>query len=174
MVLAAAVLGAAALPSVAQPAFTADQLEAILKPSPVAAVAKTRSLTPGEGSAAAPPAGEPGSGRLPDLRLLFKFNSAQLLPEATQQLDQLADAIGRDTMTVFRFQVAGHTDASGGEGYNLRLSQERAESAVAYLVDQRGVDPARLQAEGFGEQQLADAAHPTSPKNRRVEVVTVR
>ena len=170
--MAAAFLVAVNWAARAEPAFSADQLQAILMPTKVAS--KTRSLTPGEGTAAAPRPGEPGSGRVPDLKLLFKFNSATLLPEATAQLDSLADAIQRDDMVVFSFELAGHTDAAGSASYNKKLSQQRAQAAVAYLVQKHNVDPARLRAEGFGEEQLADSTNPNSPKNRRVEVVTIQ
>lgn len=152
--------------ALAEPAFSADQLEIILKPA-----ALTRSLTPGQGK---PRAGQPGSGAVPDLRLLFKFNSAELLPEATEQLDALADALARDSLAVYAFRIGGHTDASGPETYNQRLSEQRAASAVRYLVDYHGADPSRLAAQGFGESQLADQGNPNSARNRRVEVITLR
>ncbi len=150
----------------AEPVYSADLLESILKPAPL-----TRSLTPGEGK---PKPGQPGSGAVPDLKLLFKFNSAELLPEATAQLDALADALSRDSLATFSFRIGGHTDTTGPEAYNQMLSEQRAASAVTYLVERHGIDPSRLDAEGYGESQLADPNNPTSARNRRVEVITIR
>ena len=68
--------------------------------------------------------------------------------------------------------VAGHTDSTGSDGYNLALSQRRADSVARYLLGQ-GVDERRVFARGFGE------AYPTASNanaegrrmNRRVELV---
>ena len=43
-----------------------------------------------------------------------------------------------------------HTDARDSHDYNLDLSQKRAQSVVDYLIE-RGIDPARLSARGYGE-----------------------
>ena len=49
-----------------------------------------------------------------------------------------------------RIRLGSHTDCQGSDSYNLDLSQRRAESAVAFLIEQ-GVSPERLQAVGYGE-----------------------
>jgi OOP family OmpA-OmpF porin len=67
-------------------------------------------------------------------------------------------------------EIQGHTDNTGPAEYNLMLSQKRAESAMNYLVD-KGVDPARLTAKGYGFEQPV-ASNDTKEgraKNRRVE-----
>ena len=48
--------------------------------------------------------------------------------------------------------LAGHTDAKGSEAYNQRLSESRAQAVRAYLAD-RGIEPGRMTAAGFGESQ---------------------
>ena len=55
-------------------------------------------------------------------------------------------------------EIGSHTDNKGGDRYNLRLSQKRAESVVNYLV-QNGIDPNRLRAKGYGEM------HPIAPNS---------
>jgi outer membrane protein OmpA-like peptidoglycan-associated protein len=50
-----------------------------------------------------------------------------------------------------KIKIDGHTDDVGSDKFNLKLSTNRAASAVAYLV-KRGVDASRLSSEGFGEQ----------------------
>ncbi len=49
-------------------------------------------------------------------------------------------------------EIGSHTDSKGGENYNLKLSQKRAESVVNYLV-QNGIDPNRLRAKGYGKMR---------------------
>ena len=48
--------------------------------------------------------------------------------------------------------MGSHTDCRGNDGYNQQLSQRRAQSAVDYLIAQ-GIDAARLQALGYGEEE---------------------
>ena len=52
-----------------------------------------------------------------------------------------------------KVELSSHTDARGEAGYNLELSQKRAESVVNYLVS-RGVEAERLIARGYGESSL--------------------
>ncbi len=67
-------------------------------------------------------------------------------------------------------EVQGHTDSRGDDAYNLDLSQRRADSVRAYLMD-HGVPGARLQAMGYGEARpVADNRNSSGrEKNRRVE-----
>ncbi len=48
-----------------------------------------------------------------DLNIPFEVNSSELAPAAQRQLEQLIDALSRDSLAEFRFRIAGHTDASG-------------------------------------------------------------
>ncbi len=152
------------------PAYSAEQLVAILKPK----LGRTRSLSPGTGGEVTPPPGATGSGVLPDLRILFPFNSAALTPEATRQLDELGRALQSNELAAFRFEVAGHTDASGPDGYNVDLSERRADAVTVYLERDHGIEPRRLEARGYGKSHLLDAANPVSARNRRVEIVTLQ
>jgi OOP family OmpA-OmpF porin len=70
-----------------------------------------------------------------------------------------------------KIEVAGHTDASGAEGLNLRLSQARA-AAVRHYLANKGVAPDRMIARGYGESQpVASNATPDGKaQNRRVEL----
>jgi len=69
-----------------------------------------------------------------------------------------------------RIRIEGHTDSRGGEDYNLRLSQDRAASVRAYLID-RGVAPKRLHSVGFGETRPLDPREIEEAwsQNRRVD-----
>jgi outer membrane protein OmpA-like peptidoglycan-associated protein len=147
----------------ADPTFNADELAAILAP------VRTRGLTAGTGIQP----GSPGSGIVPDLKVRFGFDSAEIQPAAKAQLDELGRALQAEALRAYRFQIAGHTDAAGSEQYNERLSQQRASAVATYLMTQHGVTSDRLQALGLGEQELADPANPSDGVNRRVEVRTL-
>jgi chemotaxis protein MotB len=112
--------------------------------------------------------------------VLFDSGSAELKPEATSQLDKLADALKQlenqipsDIAWVMR--IDGHTDirpiATPEFPSNWELSSARAISVVRYLM-QQGVPPNRLVAAGFGEFQPIDPATSDEAlrKNRRIEL----
>ena len=91
------------------------------------------------------------------------------IPDANKSiLDQAAALIKRASQV--HLTVKGHTDAMGDVAANKALSQKRAQAVVDYLVKQ-GVDPAQLQAVGYGsEQPVADNATAEGQfKNRRIE-----
>ncbi len=99
--------------------------------------------------------------------IFFDFDSAVLKPGAYAELDRVARVLVQYPETAIR--VEGHTDASGPEPYNQRLSERRAEAVKSALV-QRGVHPARLQAIGFGESMPVSSL---AAMNRRVNIVIV-
>lgn len=99
----------------------------------------------------------------------FETASAVLTDEARTILDGIAAALVANPD--IRVLVSGHTDATGDRAYNMSLSQDRAESVVAYLAE-RGVGPARMEARGFGPDQPIDtnATAEGRQANRRVEL----
>jgi outer membrane protein OmpA-like peptidoglycan-associated protein len=104
-------------------------------------------------------------------KLYFNSDSAQLQRRSYAVLDRVAEALNahRDVPIT---RVEGHTDWTGSSGYNMRLSQRRAEAVVRYLVDEGEVSRERLIAVGFGESQpLVPNARTKMElaKNRRVE-----
>ncbi len=107
-----------------------------------------------------------------DLNIPFEVNSSDLLPEAERQLGQLAEALIRDSLAEFRFRIAGHTDASGAAEYNRRLSEQRAQRVMQFLVE-HGVDQKRLTAVGYGEDMLLVTENPEHADNRRVEITNI-
>ncbi len=104
-----------------------------------------------------------------DLTIYFDFDSAVLQAKSKTQLNALCQAIQADT-SQGRYQIIGHTDAKGKASYNQVLSQARADEVVRYMVSDCGIDAARLQAIGEGENRLKAEDDPNSPENRRVEV----
>jgi len=99
--------------------------------------------------------------------VLFDFDSAVINPGAFHELDRVAQVLMQYPETAVR--VEGHTDATGSEDYNQRLSVRRAEAVKSALV-QRGVHGARIQAVGFGESMPISSM---DTLNRRVNVVIV-
>jgi outer membrane protein OmpA-like peptidoglycan-associated protein len=99
----------------------------------------------------------------------FGTNDAQLQPDGEQLLDEVADVLIRHP-ELKRVRVDGHTDNRGNAQHNLELSKARAAAVVTYLVKQ-GVDPARLDSEGYGaEKPLVPNLTPGNrARNRRVE-----
>jgi OOP family OmpA-OmpF porin len=101
----------------------------------------------------------------------FKVNSAVLSPEAKKQLDDFAEkALAAKG---FMIEVSGHTDSTGGEAKNMRLSRERAEAVVEYLAVNHKI-PARrfITPMGYGKTDaVADNSTAAGrAQNRRVEV----
>jgi outer membrane protein OmpA-like peptidoglycan-associated protein len=99
----------------------------------------------------------------------FRTNSAEIDPDSFSLLEQVADIMLRNP-DMCHIEVQGHTDSSGTPQRNTALSQERAESVVAYLV-QTGVSTDRLNAHGYGPD-VPVAPNITAAgrsRNRRVE-----
>ncbi|MBW2636139.1 MAG: OmpA family protein [Deltaproteobacteria bacterium] len=97
--------------------------------------------------------------------VMFDFDSSILKSGAYAELDRVAKILNNYPQT--RIRVEGHTDTTGAEAYNQTLSERRAETVQSALV-QRGVDPIRIEAVGFGESQPISS---DSATNRRVNIV---
>jgi OOP family OmpA-OmpF porin len=99
----------------------------------------------------------------------FAHAKAVLTPAAKVVLNGVADGLKQRPGA--HIEVAGHTDARGGDAYNRRLSARRAKAVRDYLVS-RGVPGDHLTAKGYGESApVADNATAEGrAKNRRVEL----
>jgi OOP family OmpA-OmpF porin len=99
----------------------------------------------------------------------FVVDSSELTMDAKASLDQVADAI-RVRPDIKSMSVIGHTDNTGSDGYNQKLSEKRARAVADYL---RGTGvSSRFVASGSGEKQpIADnATEEGRARNRRVEL----
>jgi len=114
-----------------------------------------------------------GSKRSIDLDVHFELNSAILTPIALHQLDELGAALTSEELAAARFEIAGHTDATGSDAYNQGLSERRVTAVHKYLVEIHSVDSTRIKAMGYGEARLKDPLNPNSGVNRRVEVAVI-
>jgi outer membrane protein OmpA-like peptidoglycan-associated protein len=101
--------------------------------------------------------------------VLFDTNSARINPSFQDTLNQIAGTLQEHPQA--NVTVVGHTDSTGSDSYNMKLSQDRAQSVTAYLATQ-GVASTRLTATGQGEAMpIADNATAEGrAQNRRVEM----
>jgi outer membrane protein OmpA-like peptidoglycan-associated protein len=101
--------------------------------------------------------------------ITFPINSYQIQPQFQSTLDDVARTLASYPSTMI--DVYGHTDPSGGDGINIPLSQNRAQSVASYLA-QRGVNSARIATQGFGSSRpIADnSTEAGRSANRRVEI----
>lgn len=102
------------------------------------------------------------------LNVKFPNNSADLRPSNYAKLQQLADFLNDQTDA--NVTIEGHASKVGNPEYNLTLSQRRAEAVARALVNDFGIDQARVDAVGFGDttpliDEDSDYAHEV---NRRV------
>ena len=102
--------------------------------------------------------------------VLFKSGSFELLPGARERLAKVSGIVL--AYQGLRLAVEGHTDSIGGDEYNLRLSEQRADAVRDYLVLQ-GIGPDAITASGFGKSEpVASNDTPEGrQQNRRVELV---
>lgn len=102
--------------------------------------------------------------------VLFETGKADLMAGAARSIDKLAEFLRENPDR--SVLVEGHTDSTGGESFNLSLSQRRADAVRSALLA-RGIAPDRIIARGYGEQYPV-ADNNTSAgrqQNRRVEIV---
>ncbi len=99
----------------------------------------------------------------------FDTGKATIKPISTKLLAEVGAAIRGSNLS--RVTVEGHTDDVGDDDSNMRLSQERANSVRAWLIERERVDPAILEAIGYGETQpiLSNRTKAGKALNRRVE-----
>jgi len=83
--------------------------------------------------------------------LYYDLNKYNIRPDAELVLDKLAKILV-DNPEV-RIEIGSHTDSRASADYNLKLSQNRSESVMNYLIS-KGIAPSRLVAKGYGETQL--------------------
>jgi outer membrane protein OmpA-like peptidoglycan-associated protein len=97
--------------------------------------------------------------------VFFDVNSSAIKPGGYNELTRVSNVLNQYPQT--NIQVQGHTDRSGSEEYNRVLSQRRAETVQAVLM-QNGVDPRRMTSIGLGESQPISS---DPSQNRRVTLV---
>ena len=96
---------------------------------------------------------------------------ADIRPEYHDEVAKVGDFMKKYPTTTA--VIEGHTDNVGSAAYNMKLSQERAQAVVDYLVQNFGIDRSRLSAKGYGNTRRI--AYNNTPegrqKNRRIDAV---
>jgi len=105
--------------------------------------------------------------------IFFEFNKATLLKESKIELDNVYKLL-TDNPNI-HVEISGHTDNVGSANYNKKLSQERANSVVNYLIE-KGITKDRLTASGYGfDKPIApNTTEEGRQKNRRTEFKIVK
>jgi outer membrane protein OmpA-like peptidoglycan-associated protein len=101
--------------------------------------------------------------------VLFDVNSSTVKPGGYDELQRVAGVLNNYPQTTI--QIAGHTDSTGSDQYNMQLSQQRANAVKNALVGY-GVAPARLMTIGYGESKpiASNATDAGRQMNRRVAI----
>ena len=101
--------------------------------------------------------------------LEFSSGGAQINGSSRRHLEELAEIM--TGCPQFSYEIVGHTDSSGSEAANIRLSQRRADT-VSSLLQEFGVASARLSARGVGSAEPSASNDTVEGRqaNRRIEV----
>jgi OOP family OmpA-OmpF porin len=103
-------------------------------------------------------------------QILFKTNSSKIIGRTSGQILGEVAQVLKDNPSIKHVRIEGHTDSTGTELHNLKLSQDRADSVKAALIGE-GIEPTRLESIGYGQSKPI-ASNKTSKgraKNRRTE-----
>ena len=103
----------------------------------------------------------------------FDTGKSVIREESYPELDRLARIMtNRPHM---RVEISGHTDNTGSAAVNDKISQERADAIVEYLVS-KGIDRDRLESKGYGSSQPCDTNDTAEGRqnNRRCEAKVIR
>jgi outer membrane protein OmpA-like peptidoglycan-associated protein len=103
--------------------------------------------------------------------IYFEFDSATISPAAMPQLRELGAALADLRLAGASFTIGGHTDATGSDTYNSRLSERRAEAVRRFLAENYMIPSTNLHAVGYGKHQPKNKADVFAAENRRVEIV---
>jgi outer membrane protein OmpA-like peptidoglycan-associated protein/tetratricopeptide (TPR) repeat protein len=100
--------------------------------------------------------------------ILFETGKSILTQSSNTELDRLFNIMTENTL--MKIEISGHTDKTGSEPLNFKLSQDRAKAVVEYLV-KKGINQSRIEFRGYGSlQPISDNATAAGrAKNRRVE-----
>ncbi|MEC7264668.1 MAG: OmpA family protein [Bacteroidota bacterium] len=107
-----------------------------------------------------------------DAGVYFDTNKSDVKGTSATTLDKMAGIFKEYPKT--NILVEGHTDSAGSDEYNMKLSQQRAESVTNYLIS-KGVSSSRFTTKWYGETQPRESNETAEgkAKNRRVELAII-
>ena len=110
--------------------------------------------------------------------IYYDLDKAEIRPDAAEELDKIVQFLSDNAQ--MNLELGAHTDARASTGYNLKLSQRRAESAVNYII-RRGITKDRIKPKGYGESQLinecsdgVECPEEMHQQNRRTEFKIIK
>ncbi len=105
--------------------------------------------------------------------IFFETAKSTLLPESFPELNKVADFLKETSIRLI--EISGHTDSDGSNASNQKLSQNRAQAVVNYLIS-KSISASRLKAVGYGENRPIDTNKTAEGKknNRRVEFLVIK
>jgi len=80
--------------------------------------------------------------------IYFEFDKFNITQQGAFELNKLVQILQRNP--TMKIKIESHTDNKGSDAYNLKLSDQRAQSTMQYVIS-KGISPARLEARGYGE-----------------------
>ncbi len=106
--------------------------------------------------------------------IYYDYDKSDILPESANELDKVVAFLeANPDLTV---ELSSHTDSRGSDSYNLKLSEDRAQSAVKYIVS-KGISASRIKGKGYGETKLLnecangiECSEEQHRQNRRTEI----
>ena len=107
--------------------------------------------------------------------MLFDFDSANLTDNAKLIIDERIDRFKGRVKATTKMQIVGHTDSSGSEEYNQKLSEKRAQAVADYILahamrDDMTADKIQVTGKGESEPAASNDTREGRMQNRRVEV----
>jgi peptidoglycan-associated lipoprotein len=104
-------------------------------------------------------------------KVTFPVNRSKVGDDARQIVDEAIAQLKAENRGVY-FEIEGHTDATGPDGYNMKLGEERAEAVRNYLHDQHGIALNRMQVISYGEDKPVEdnKTREHRAQNRRVVI----
>ncbi|MVM32362.1 OmpA family protein [Spirosoma sp. HMF4905] len=110
---------------------------------------------------------------IPLNNIFFDVGKAELRPESGPELDRLVTTL--NDMPKMTIEVRGHTDNTGSNEINNKLSQDRADAVREYFIS-KGIEPDRIASKGLGETKpiATNDTEEGRQRNRRVEFVIVK
>ncbi|MGQ9847037.1 MAG: OmpA family protein, partial [Bacteroidales bacterium] len=110
--------------------------------------------------------------------IYFDYGKATLREESKEVLDRIVEVMNENP--TLEIELSGHTDSQSSAGFNLKLSQQRADEARNYLIS-KGINANRIIAIGYGETRLLNHCKDNVPCseeehaiNRRIEVKIIK
>lgn len=110
--------------------------------------------------------------------IYYDLDKADIRSDAAEELDKIVQFLTDNPP--MNLELGAHTDARASTGYNLKLSQRRAESAVNYII-RRGITKDRIKPKGYGESQLinecsdgVECPEEMHQQNRRTEFKIIK